>query len=88
MYDFKNAFLYRIDAGMSSEDLVQWRTRLQLKQIEAAALLGVSERTIAYYESGERNISFDKFIVCTSYENWPWLRAQIPHIIAKRLGHK
>lgn len=37
---------------MTAEDLIRWRRVLGLKRTQAARMLGVSERTMTYYEKG------------------------------------
>jgi hypothetical protein len=41
---------------MEPEDLKAWRERNNLTQQDAAEALGISRRTLAYYEQGESNI--------------------------------
>ena len=40
---------------MSSEQFKEWRQRHNLKQKDAAVLLGLKKRMIQYYEKGERD---------------------------------
>lgn len=69
---------------MSGEDMIAWRTRLELTQVQAGFLLDVSDRTIANYENTASPIPFSTYIACMAYEDWPWLRRRIDAIIARR----
>jgi DNA-binding XRE family transcriptional regulator len=66
---------------MTAQDFIDWRTRLGLKQTDAAILLGVGLRSITYYETGGREIDWSKTVVCYCFEHWPELRAQIPDLL-------
>lgn len=68
----------------TARDLVEWRTRLSLRQEDAAALLDVSDRTIQSYEIGERTIPGSKQIACMAFEYWTPLRMAIDRIILAR----
>ena len=52
---------------MTAYDLVGWRDEFGVTQIQAGLLLGVSERTICYYESGKRPIPLAVQISCEFY---------------------
>ncbi len=69
---------------MTAQDLAHWRIELTITQPQAGLLLGVSERTICYYESGERPIPFAVQIACYTYRACPSVKILIDDIIAYR----
>lgn len=50
-----------------SENVKKLRMQKGVKQAELAAVLGVSVRTIAFYESGERHPDFEGLIRMADY---------------------
>lgn len=69
---------------MSAGELWRWRKRLNLNRSQAGLLLDLSERMIAYYESGQREIPFSTYINCIAYENWPSLKRKLEQILQSR----
>ena len=53
---------------MRPEDLREWRARLELTRRAAAAQLGLCERTLAYYEAGERPVPLVVELACRYLE--------------------
>ncbi len=54
--------------AMSAKDFRDWRARNGLSQQGAAEALGLSRRTIAYYESGEKPIPKTVWLACRGLE--------------------
>ncbi len=55
---------------MDSKQFRRWRRSLDLKQRDAAELLGLKKRMIQYYESGTRNgklVAIPKYIRLACY---------------------
>lgn len=77
-----------VNRSWRPDQFIQWRTRMELDQFQAAKLLGVSPRSITYYETGGRGIKLTVTLACIALENWPWLRAKIPELLAEKRGER
>ena len=53
---------------MTPESIREWRSRMGFTQAQAAEALGLKPRVIAYFESGERNVSGTVEKLCAAIE--------------------
>lgn len=67
----------------SAQQFIDWRNRLGLKQTDAAILLGITLRSVTYYETGGRAISWPTTVACFCYEHFPELKTSIPELLER-----
>jgi DNA-binding XRE family transcriptional regulator len=51
---------------MTSASFIEWRGRLHLNRVEAAAVLGVSRETLRFYETDKRPIPLYIALACAA----------------------
>lgn len=84
----KIEFKPKVNRPWTPDQFYLWRIRMGLDQFQAAKLLGISPRSITYYETGGRGIKLTVTMACIALEHWPWLREKIPELLAEKRGER